>query len=64
MHNIQGNRNPYVDFPNLMEYVWGDSVNYAFDPANTVTSEKYIGGGGGSTDPDTPKPEESRLYIP
>lgn len=24
---IQGNRNPYVDFPNLMEYVWGDSTN-------------------------------------
>lgn len=27
---IQGNRNPYVDFPNLCEYVWGDSTDYAF----------------------------------
>ena len=63
MHNIQGNRNPYVDFPNLMEYVWGDSVNYAFDPANTVTSEKYLGGGGGSTDPDTPQPGGEQIIY-
>lgn len=28
---IQGNRNPYVDVPGLCEYVWGDSVDYAFD---------------------------------
>lgn len=63
VHNIQGNRNPYVDFPNLMEYVWGDSVNYAFDPANTVTSEKYLGGGGGSTDPDTPKPGGEQIIY-
>lgn len=32
VYQIQGNRNPYVDFPNLMEYVWGDSINYAFNP--------------------------------
>lgn len=57
VYKIQGNRNPFVDFPNLMEYIWGDSINYEFDPAKTVTSEKYInGGGGGSTDPDTPQP--------
>lgn len=35
---IQGNRNPYVDFPNLMEYVWGDSTNIAFNPETTVKS--------------------------
>ena len=40
--------------PNLMEYVWGDSINYAFDPTKTVTSEKYIGGGGNPVDPDNP----------
>lgn len=54
VYKIQGNRNPFVDFPNLMEYVWGDSINYAFDPAKTVTSEKYIGGGGNPVDPDNP----------
>lgn len=38
VYKIQGNRNPYVDFPNLMEYVWGDSVDYAFDPETTIKS--------------------------
>lgn len=27
----QQNRNPFVDYPSLCEYVWGDSVSYAFD---------------------------------
>ena len=35
--NIQGNRNPFIDFPNLAEYIWGDSVDYAFDLYNTST---------------------------
>lgn len=40
---IQGNRNPYVDFPNLMEYVWGDSVDYEFYPEKTLTTGQYSG---------------------
>lgn len=43
---IQGNRNPYVDFPNLMEYVWGDSTNIAFNPETTVKSSSYVNGEG------------------
>ena len=31
VYGIQGNRNPFVDFPNLAEYIWCDSVDYAFD---------------------------------
>lgn len=59
---IQGNRNPYIDFPNLMEYVWGDSIDYAFDPAKTLKATEYKGGtggegGGGTIDP-TPNPEK------
>ncbi len=50
VYKIQGNRNPYVDFPNLMEYVWGDSTEYAFDPATTVKSSDYNGGDGGGDD--------------
>ena len=60
---IQGNRNPYVDFPNLMEYVWGDSTNIAFNPETTVKSSSYVnGGGGGSVDPD-PNPDATKENI-
>lgn len=44
VYAIQGNRNPYVDFPNLMEYVWGDSVS---TPLNIRTTVKA---GGSSAD--------------
>ena len=62
---IQGNRNPYVDFPNLMEYVWGDSTNIAFNPETTVKSSSYVngeGGGGGSIDPD-PNPDATEVNV-
>ena len=35
---IQGNRNLFVDFPYLAEYVWGDSINVAFNPYTSVTT--------------------------
>lgn len=60
---IQGNRNPYVDFPNLMEYVWGDSTNIAFNPETTVKSSSYVNGeGGGSIDPD-PNPDATEVNV-
>ena len=31
VYDKQKNRNPFVDYPSLCEYVWGDSVSYAFD---------------------------------
>ena len=55
---IQGNRNPFVDFPNLMEYIWGDSINYAFNPETTLSTSGY--GGGGSVTPD-PEPTETMI---
>lgn len=61
---IQGNRNPFIDFPNLMEYIWGDSVSYAFDPSTTLCSSSYNGNGGsGDIDPTDPvDPTETVIY--
>ena len=58
VYKIQGNRNPFVDFPNLMEYVWGDSTNYAFNPETTLKSAEYNNNYGGNVTP-TPNPEET-----
>lgn len=49
---IQGNRNPYIDFPELAEYIWGTRTTETF----------YIKEQGGSvTPPITGKPE---LFAP
>lgn len=57
VYKIQGNRNPYVDFPNLMEYVWGDSTDIAFNPETTVKSSAYKDGGGTVNPDPTPDPD-------
>lgn len=36
--NYQHNRNPYIDFPSLAEYIWGDSTTYAFHPSKYVST--------------------------
>lgn len=43
VYEIQGNRNPFVDFPNMMEYIWGDSTDVAFDVRTTVKSAPFSG---------------------
>ena len=38
--DVQGNRNPFVDYPGLEEYIWGSKKDVPFSYAN------YEGGGG------------------
>lgn len=56
VYNIQGNRNPYVDYPGLEQYVWGEYTGQAFSYSNYVTPDfpDYPDNPGGSTDPDDP----------
>lgn len=37
VYNIQGNRNPYVDYPGLEQYVWGNMKEMAFSYDNYST---------------------------
>ncbi|MBP5508873.1 MAG: endonuclease [Prevotella sp.] len=49
VYNIQYNRNLFVDFPYLAEYIWGDSINVAFNPYTSITTavddDRYLNGG-------------------
>ncbi len=34
---LQNNRNPFIDYPNLTEYIWGDSMDVAFIIDTSIT---------------------------
>lgn len=56
VYAIQHNRNPYIDYPGLEQYVWGDSIGRYFDPDN-------YGHGGGVT-PPTPQTVATPTFSP
>jgi hypothetical protein len=35
VYQIQNNRNPFIDYPNLAEYIWGNRKGQAFDISDT-----------------------------
>jgi len=49
VYSIQGNRNPYIDFPGLEQYVWGTKTSAAFNPDNYDSDDP-------STDTDVSAP--------
>lgn len=36
VYKYQNNRNPFIDFPELAEYIWGDKVGQKFSPGTSV----------------------------
>lgn len=34
---IQNNRNPFIDYPDLAEYIWGNKKGMTFDPGSATT---------------------------
>lgn len=39
VYKIQNNRNPFIDYPQLMEYIWGDHYGDAFDVEGYVDDD-------------------------
>lgn len=59
IYGIQKNRNPYIDFPDLAEYVWGTKTGTAFYAADQGENPDPGPGPGPDPDPDPdpdPKP--------
>ena len=38
VYKIQGNRNLFIDYPHLCDYIWGDSTDVPFNPYTSVTT--------------------------
>ncbi|MBR5592628.1 MAG: endonuclease [Bacteroidaceae bacterium] len=56
VYAVQGNRNPFIDYPQFAEYVWGDSIEFVFHLTGEVE-----GGTGGNTGGDGNGNEEFEI---
>ena len=60
VYGIQDNRNPFVDYPGLEQYIWGSKKNDSFSYSNYVEPTEYVieygssgSGTGGNTGDET-----------
>lgn len=52
VYSHQHNRNPFIDYPQLAEYIWGDSTEYAFDLQHAILNLDMSGSEHGGTGSD------------
>ncbi len=65
VYGIQNNRNPFIDYPGLEQYIWGSKKDVAFDYDDYVQPDGSSSGSGGDPDPDPgtdPNPGGSGTY--
>ena len=64
--NFQHNRNPFIDYPYLAEYIWGDMAGEPVDMSHLIASsdEAFVPGvSNGWTDGDTPLPQKPKFGV-
>ena len=52
VYGIQGNRNPFIDYPGLEQYIWGSKTDVAFSYDNYVVPDGSSSGSGSGEDPN------------
>ena len=64
--NFQHNRNPFIDYPYLAEYIWGDMAGESVDMSHLMASsdEEFVPGmSNGWKDGDTPQPQKPKFGV-
>lgn len=64
VYKIQNNRNLFIDYPNLAEYVWGDSMDVEFNPYRSITTASDDARYTGMIAPEAPVTPDNPVVTP